>query len=216
MPDCTLAIETSTAQGSVAVWHGGAAVYERSFTSERSHNSQLFVPLGEALALCGAALQRIVVGLGPGSYTGVRNGIAAAQCLAWSRNVPLIGLPSVLAWDAPEYVLCGDARRGLFYTAEVKDGRLLDDIQQQDAEPLIARREADKGRSWYSFDDKVPLGLSNVGLVKPQAVMLAKLAALLSDETVFHLEEKPLEPIYLSAPFITQPKNKAGTAARLA
>ncbi len=119
-----LAIETATARGGVAVVRDGGVVFERHFVSERSHNSQLFAPLSEALRLYSSDLRCIVVGIGPGSYTGARIGIAAAQGLGLSRDVPVIGLLSVLAPEAaeepPEFVVCGDARRGKFFTARVR------------------------------------------------------------------------------------------------
>jgi tRNA threonylcarbamoyl adenosine modification protein YeaZ len=203
---CTLALETSTAQGSVAVWREGKVIFEKSFTSERSHNSQLFAPLGEALSLCGDDLQRIVIGLGPGSYTGVRIGIAAAQGISWSRNVPVIGLPSVIGVEDENFILCGDARRGAYFTARIADGWLSGEIIQHDAAAFKATHEAESGLVWYSFDAKVPLGLEGVILIKPSAAVLAKRAAALPDESIFALEEQPLEPVYLSAPFITMPK----------
>ena len=97
MPDAILAIETSTALGGVAVVRDGEVCFEKTFSSERSHNSQLFAPLREALAVAGDTLRAVVVGTGPASYTGVRIGIAAAQGIAVSREVPVIGLPSVLS-----------------------------------------------------------------------------------------------------------------------
>ena len=213
MSSCTLAIETSNAQGSVAVWCDGVALYDESFTSERSHNSQLFAPLGKALAACQGKLDRIIVGLGPGSYTGARIGIAAAQGIAISCNVPVVGLPSVLGVDGVDFMVCGDARRGRFFTAEVREGRLVDEIVQYDMAGLKAFRETDQGRPWFTFDDKVPAALEDVTLIKPKAVILARLGADLRDETVFHLEERALEPVYLAAPFVTTPKKPVGSVA---
>ena len=111
-----LAIETSHPRGSVAVVRDGEVLFEQTFTSERSHNAQVFAPLAEALRISSDGLRAIVVGLGPGSYTGARIGIAAAQGIAVSRKVPVIGLSSVLAPETEnllrEFVVSGDARRG--------------------------------------------------------------------------------------------------------
>ena len=209
-PPLTLALETSTARGSVALIAGDTVLCKLSFTSERSHNSQIFVPLREALDAAEGKLARIVVGLGPGSYTGVRIGIAAAQALSWSLQVPVFGLPSVLAvfgiGIGASYVVCGDARRGSFFAAAVADGRLEEEITLFDAAQLRALREADTARPWFTFDDRVPAGIPNVSFNKPSSWALARQAAQLRDEDVFALEERPLEPIYLAAPFITQPK----------
>ena len=203
-----LAIETSNARGSIAVVRDGAVLFERTFTSERSHNSQLFAPLGEALAACGDDLQLIAVGLGPGSYTGVRIGIAAAQGLSVSRRVPVVGLPSVLAPDVAElpdaFVVCGDARRGSYFMADVGNAQLRSEIQLLNAEDILLRRKASEQTKWFTFDDKVPLLLPDVLLAKPSAVRLARLAQLPSVCT----PHTALEPIYLAGAFITQPKKR--------
>jgi tRNA A37 threonylcarbamoyladenosine modification protein TsaB len=49
MKDVVLALELSTVQGSVAVVAGSELLYEASFEAKRSHNAQVFGPLGEAL-----------------------------------------------------------------------------------------------------------------------------------------------------------------------
>ncbi len=59
MPSAVLAIETSTSQGSVAVVREGEVVCSETFLSERSHNSQLFVPLRKALKAAGEDLAAI-------------------------------------------------------------------------------------------------------------------------------------------------------------
>ena len=204
----TLAIETSNARGGVAVVRGGVVVFERTFVSERSHNSQLFAPLGEALAVCGSDLQTIVVGLGPGSYTGARIGIAAAQGLAVSRGVAVIGLPSVLAPDVADlprsFVVCGDARRGSFFTAEIYDGHVVGEIYLHDAADLTSLRAADTERVWFSFDDKAPLMLPDVRLAKPSAATLAKLGETQTGQPL----PQVLEPIYLAGAFVTTPKKR--------
>src|SRR4051812_17122390 len=137
-----LAIETSTPLGSVAVAQGGDVLFEKRFSSDRSHHSQLFGPLREALEACSESLSAIVVGTGPASYTGARIGIAAAQGLSVSRRVPVIGMPSVLAADVPHrsYHLCGDARRGSYFVATVRDQTQVGDIVLLDAESLTRRR----------------------------------------------------------------------------
>ena len=72
----TLALETSTPRGGVAVFQDGELVFSESFTADRSHSSGLFAVIERALAGKERPGQ-IVVGLGPGSYAGVRIAIAA-------------------------------------------------------------------------------------------------------------------------------------------
>lgn len=211
MSACILAIDTSTPQGQVAVWQDGAVRYQRAFSSQRSHNSQLFGPLEEALELVGDSLGLIVTGTGPGSYTGVRIGIAAAQGLGWSKGVPVIGLCSLLTpevEDVPErYVMCGDARRGLFYAVPIQRGALaVGEIPLMGKEDFLRFRETHGEVPWYTLDAAVPAGLEGVVPVPPSAVGLARLAAGLGAEQVAALAAGALEPVYLSAPFITTPR----------
>lgn len=217
MPDCVLAIETSTPLGSVAVVRADAiVVYERSFSSERSHNSQLFEPLREALEKCGGDLRAIVVGTGPASYTGVRIGIAAAQGVAMSRGVPLVGLPSVLAPEVDgamdagsEFVVCGDARRGKYFVAEVRDNALVSAVATMDAE-AIREKHAARGvdTPWYTYDAKPPLELEGVLCVTPSATRLAEIAAGMTGDEIVALAKHTLEPVYLAEAFVTQPKSR--------
>src|SRR6188508_260420 len=72
-----LAVESSAPRGSLALWRDGRLVDVREFQSERAHNSVLFTPL-DAVLRQAEALTLIVCGTGPGSYSGVRIGIAAA------------------------------------------------------------------------------------------------------------------------------------------
>jgi tRNA threonylcarbamoyl adenosine modification protein YeaZ len=214
MPDCILAIDTSTPRGSVAVVDTrGAVRYQHSFSSERSHNSQLFAPLREALDACGDGLLAIVVGTGPASYTGVRIGIAAAQGIAMSRGVSLIGLPSVLAPEvddgSKDFVVCGDARRGSFFVAEVSQRALVKGVVLMDAEQFRERHAARASDTpWYAFDVKPPLALDGVVCVSPSAVRLAEIAAGLPENEMARLASLPLEPVYLAAAYVTQPKSK--------
>ena len=91
----TLAIDTSTRIGRIAVAASETVVFAAEFSSERSHNSQIFSPLGTALEACGGRPGLVAVGTGPGSYTGVRIGIAAGLGIAMAHDLPIVGIPSV-------------------------------------------------------------------------------------------------------------------------
>jgi tRNA threonylcarbamoyladenosine biosynthesis protein TsaB len=207
-----LALDTSNARGSVALLRDDAIVFKQHFVSERSHNSQLFAPLGEALKLCGADLRCIVTGTGPGSYTGARIGIAAAQGIALSRNVPVIGLLSVLAPETKElpreFIVCGDARRGSYFIARVRGKSLDEEITLHDREEFLRLRAADTPRPWLTFDQHAPLEQKDIQLASPSASRLALVASEMTDEDMWSLEQQPLEPVYLRAPFITMPRAK--------
>lgn len=207
MKPSLLALDLSTAHGSIAVIGGDEVLFEATFQSERSHNAQVFAPLREALAAAGSGLAGIVIGNGPGSYTGVRIAIAAAQGIALSRGVWCAGWSSLAApgGEAPTaYGVVGDARRQSFYLAQVQDGRLLPDLET--VSPETAReRTADRG-TWLTFDAKPQLDLPHVLSVRPSAVRLAQIVQSLTAEELAEVIARPLVPHYLAEAFITLPK----------
>jgi len=208
MNPAILAIELSTPTGQLAVVRDGNVLFESAFTSNRSHNSMLYAPLAEALAAAGDTLGLIVVGTGPGSYTGVRIGIAAAHGVAFSRKVPVIGWPSLAALSPlAEYHAIGDARRGKFYTVPVSHGR-MGTLTLHDEAGLRAWRETTAGEPCFTSDAGVPLGLDGVEKAQPGAVLLARLAAGFEAAEVASLGAVELEPVYITEAFITQAKKK--------
>lgn len=85
-----LAIDTSAGQCAVSV-----AEVARVEAMTRGHAERLFPMIGDALAAAGAGwadIARIAVCTGPGSFTGIRVGVAAARGLALARGVPAIGI----------------------------------------------------------------------------------------------------------------------------
>lgn len=204
-----LAIDLSTARGEIAVVQGETLIFENAFQSERSHNAQVFAPLQQALAIAGSKLDLIVIGTGPGSYTGVRIAIAAAQGVALSRQVPVIGWPSITAppLDRTAYRVIGDARRGCFYTASVEAGQIVTPLEILEAAQAQATVEEDNSATWLTFDTKAPFGLAEqIQLTHPSAAGLARHALTLSEAEVAQRAALPLEPVYLQDPFITTSK----------
>jgi tRNA threonylcarbamoyladenosine biosynthesis protein TsaB len=105
-----IAITTSTRQGSVAVLTGDSPPLERTFTRETEHGRGLALALRELLSELHVDSRRVglvSVDIGPGSHTGLRVGIAAAQMLAFTSNAPLIG---VRCLDAIVEALPADVR----------------------------------------------------------------------------------------------------------
>ena len=112
------AIETATACGSVALWKEDTVVMEETFTAPRGHNTAIFEPLKRILEEGRSTIERVVVGTGPGSYGGVRVGIAVANTLGVALGISTAGIPSLLAVAGSEqtnYTVVGDARRGAFF-----------------------------------------------------------------------------------------------------
>lgn len=196
-----LAIDTSTPRGSVALLADAAVVFEERFIADRSHSASLFPALEKARALV-ERVDQVVVGLGPGSYAGVRIAIAAALGLELSLGAKLAGVPSVAALDvaAREYVVIGDARRETFYFTRVAEGVCAEGPLLATAEELAARLAGCRELPLYATAD-VP-GFSAAEIVHPSAAILARLAT--SGRGIVATGD--IEPIYLREPHITAPK----------
>lgn len=196
-----LALETSTPHASLAVWRDGEVLREWQFQSDRAHNARLFAPLGEALALADPDL--IAVGTGPGSYSGVRVALSAALGLSLAKTVPLVGWPSLTAFDLPgnDGLVVGDARRGGWFFAEIVAGRLVGVPEIVAASELVRRTD---GRPTWTFDP-TPC-FSGVRTVTPSASWLARRVAALEESERAAFATITPEPLYLRAPFITTPR----------
>ena len=126
-----LALETSTREGSVALGTADAAVASRGLARAQAHARDL-VPAVDALlgdaGLAPADLEAIVVGLGPGSFTGLRVAAATAIGLARGSGAQLFGVPSfdALAHGAlapgEQASVLQDARAGAFYHGRYRRG----------------------------------------------------------------------------------------------
>src|SRR5438552_10691230 len=110
-----LALELSSARGSVALLDGDKIEFSREWPNDRKNSGPFFEHLAEMWKQFGKP-DRIVVGLGPGSYAGIRIAISAAIGLQAACNAQLVGLPSICAieCEANEYCVIGDARRQSF------------------------------------------------------------------------------------------------------
>lgn len=119
-----LGLETATSTGSVAVWSGGLA-FECSFNIRGSHSERVLPAVDHALEVTGTVPEEVsalVVGSGPGSFTGVRVAASLAKGWTMARGTPLFAYSSLLAVAAGTGVsglLCAlfDARREEVYAA---------------------------------------------------------------------------------------------------
>jgi len=122
-----LGIETATVMGGVALVSGGGELLGEITLRNHESHSERILPAAEwllkALGFLPRELAAIAVSQGPGSFTGLRAGIAAAKGLAFSLAVPLFGIPTLeaLAANAPPGAgpVCAvlDARRGEVFRA---------------------------------------------------------------------------------------------------
>src|SRR6266478_6302886 len=122
-----LALELSSAQGSIALLDNDKIEFSREWPNDRKNSGPFFEHLVEVQKQFGKA-GTVIVGLGPGSYAGTRIAISAAIGLQAASCARLIGCPSICAieCDAPEYCVIGDARRQTFFFARVADNDLVE------------------------------------------------------------------------------------------
>jgi tRNA threonylcarbamoyladenosine biosynthesis protein TsaB len=208
-----LALEFSSEQRSVAVGRGAKVLAETGETGGRG--TAAFGMIERVLTVAKMEREEIeamVVGLGPGSYTGIRSAMAMAQGWQLARRTKLLGVSSVvaIAAQAQSKKIYGrinvviDAQRGEFYLAayEISEGSF------KEVEPLKILPRAE-------IESRVGAGGIFIG---PQAAKMfphgrtffpraAALVELVAGNTSFVFGEK-LEPIYLrETSFIkTQPR----------
>jgi tRNA threonylcarbamoyladenosine biosynthesis protein TsaB len=202
-----LAMDLSSPYGHLALCDGISLLAEARFSGDRSHHGALFGPLSDLVSRIPEGREvQLVVGTGPGSYTGVRIAVAAAQGLSLARGWPVVGLPSIGSAEFPRYSVIGDARRGQAYLARVVNGRLLGQPRLLAAGEISA--ELDETEPWVSFDVQVPFGMPKVELIRPNAHRLALQVAAMSPSELEALSGDILQPFYLQEAFITQPKGR--------
>jgi tRNA threonylcarbamoyladenosine biosynthesis protein TsaB len=196
-----LAIDTSTARGSVALLVDGVLCIDALFAADRTHSASLFSVL-ERVRQAAQRIDVVAVGLGPGSYAGVRIAIAAAIGFQLGLGARPVGLPSVagLETDAPRYLAIGDARREAFYFTCVEEGICTDGPRLLSREELSAKLAEFSG--WPVFVPAPFPILPEAKIALPLAARLAGLAA----RGRGIVAEGVLEPLYLREPHITQPK----------
>lgn len=195
-----LALELSSTGGSIAI--GGHECVEESWPNDRRNSGTFFEKLSLIRKEHGPA-DVVIVGLGPGSYAGIRIAVATAIGLAAAWQARLLGAPSIcaMAGDCAHFLAIGDARRNSFFIAEVKSRTLLGEPQLLSEEELRARIAANE--SLPVFSAEVLPQFKGVEQRFPSAVELAKLAATGNPSVT----SAPLQPLYLREPSVTFPKS---------
>jgi tRNA threonylcarbamoyladenosine biosynthesis protein TsaB len=123
-----MAMDTSTDRAIIALSTADGRVFETVSEGARQHGRDLIPRLSSVLREAGLRaldLEAVAVGLGPGSYTGLRVGVTAAKTLAYASGAGLVGLDSLqaVARNAPPEALfvsvVADAQRGDVYVADL-------------------------------------------------------------------------------------------------
>ncbi|MDR6626667.1 tRNA (adenosine(37)-N6)-threonylcarbamoyltransferase complex dimerization subunit type 1 TsaB [Caulobacter segnis] len=207
-----LSIDTCLGASSAAVVDGQRALAARSEPMTRGHQERIGIVAREAAAEAGVAfthLDRIGVTVGPGSFTGLRVGLAFAKGLATALSIPCVGVTTLeaLAFGVEGFVASVlDARMGQVYIQIFADGAALmapDALGVGEAAARLA--ELYSGGPATLIGSGAPLladALSGAKVLTPAApdpVAVARLAAARPAPN-----HSP-RPLYLRAPYATLP-----------
>jgi tRNA A37 threonylcarbamoyladenosine modification protein TsaB len=184
----SLVIENSAAPGSLVLAADGLVIRECVFRGA----GELAAGVANAMELV-TQLDEIIVGIGPGSYTGLRVSVATAFGLSLATGSRKWGCPSILGFLETDYTVIGDARRGSIFYARIVNGVIQEGPQLL---PKIALSDL--------LGDTQGGPLFAVGPIPEAPQIEVKVPAarfLLGKEANY----SPLhEPIYLKEPHITQ------------
>jgi tRNA threonylcarbamoyladenosine biosynthesis protein TsaB len=142
-----LGIETSGKIASVAVCDGTNILFGLQENAGRTHSTVLLPLIHEVLYTAGVGvsdLDGIAVGVGPGSYTGVRIGIATVKGIAFSSGLPVCGVSSLEGLAAGacltrNVAVIKKARNNLCYAAIFTDGKRVMDDKVIDIDEFVTK-----------------------------------------------------------------------------
>jgi len=164
-----LGIDTALGACSAALIRDGEVLARRFESMERGHAERLFPMLGEIFDEAGVDwpdMDRIVVTVGPGSFTGTRVGLAAARAIGLAAGCPVTGVTTleVVRAGAPGETANGlvavlfDARRGGLY------GQLFENDGTPLTEPFVSAPEDLAGRFEMVAESARPLSVIGTGV----------------------------------------------------
>jgi tRNA threonylcarbamoyladenosine biosynthesis protein TsaB len=190
-----LAFETSSSLGSIALGNEKVVVQSIDFKGPQRHSASLF-PALVRLGIPRLKLRRIIVGIGPGSFSGIRVSLAAAQGIALAQGgIPVVGISSAYSValqhkEATRLGVFADAKRREAFCTAFAHGKL------------------EKGTYLIPFTDieehasKFTLAVSAEPLpgIPKQVYPRARDLLALPEDLSGWVTQQPLEPIYLREP----------------
>jgi tRNA threonylcarbamoyladenosine biosynthesis protein TsaB len=222
-----LALDSSGGACSAAFWAGGRLRARRFERLERGHAERLMPMVLEVMAEAGVALAAVDLfagTTGPGTYTGLRIGLASLRALALAAGRPMLGVTSFEAVAHGTTAAERAGRRLLVAIESKRDdlyAQLFSDRLAPAGDPLaetpsaLAARFA--GTALLLAGDGAPRAAAALGAVGcdlrraagiglPDAAMVASLAAARASEAGFD----PPHPLYLRPPDVTRPDGARG------
>jgi tRNA threonylcarbamoyl adenosine modification protein YeaZ len=199
-----LAFDLSTARGSLA-WLDQDVDLVWDWPNDRKNSASFFENVSGLKRQFGSP-EKVIVGLGPGSYAGIRIAISTAIGLQLASRAQLIGFSSICAMDdsATEYCVIGDARRQSFFFSRVRDNNLVEGPTLF-GETELRDKIDNAGENMSIFCSEELPQFRRAAIRYPSARVLAWLAREANRSFVL----PPLEPMYLREPHITTGKASA-------
>ncbi|MPW29508.1 tRNA (adenosine(37)-N6)-threonylcarbamoyltransferase complex dimerization subunit type 1 TsaB [Agarivorans sp. B2Z047] len=176
-----LALDTSTENCSVALQWKGEVISKQEY-SPRDHTQKILPFVEQVLAEAGVSLTQldaIAFGRGPGSFTGVRIGVATAQGLAFGADNPMVAVSTLQAMAQQAYVnhaserclAAIDARMGEVYWGEyhLEDGLMRLVGQELVIKPELLEASTNKatavGTGWQTYKELLSGQFSGVSVL---------------------------------------------------
>ncbi|MFJ2177304.1 tRNA (adenosine(37)-N6)-threonylcarbamoyltransferase complex dimerization subunit type 1 TsaB [Streptomyces sp. NPDC087851] len=207
-----LAVDTATPAVTVALHDGSSVLAAERRTDARRHGELLLPAVDRVLALAGRKLDdvtEVIVGVGPGPYTGLRVGLVTALTFGSALGVPVRGLCTLdgLAYASgltEPFVVATDARRKEVYWARYADARTRLTEPAVDRPADLAEQVADLpvvGAGALLYPDVFPDARA------PEHQSAEALAALAAERLAAGGEFLAPLPLYLRRPDAQVPKN---------
>jgi len=123
----SLVIDTATSRTIIGIVRDGEIIWQGFHDGATDHGNAVADLAKQALA-AGLNPDRVVVGMGPGPFTGLRVGISFARAFAAARNIEVVGICSLdaIVIDDDDYTVAIDARRKEIYWATYKAGKRIE------------------------------------------------------------------------------------------
>lgn len=208
-----LAINTSTKVGTVALYHSELGlISEVNLNIKLNHSDTIMTSIDSLFDLSGYSVrdvERIAVSIGPGSFTGIRVGVGTAKGMAYSLNVPVVGINELdliahMSGATDKKIISMiDARKERVYYADYSfdvDGNIKKNSEYKDGEISTVVEE-------YSNEDLLFLGDASIvyrdklkeltgsrgffnmkSLSIPRASVMAEMAVTMEPDDLVHLE----------------------------
>jgi len=188
----SLVIDTSTSRTSVGLFDGAIPLFAGRHDGATEHGEALPRLVEGALDVASSAgreITEVVVGMGPGPFTGLRAGITFAKVFAHARKIPVAGvcsLDGIVSGVDGEYIVATDARRKEIYWAKYHSGKRIGSPQVSLPEVVKAMGLPvyGEGAEKYGFE-------ADIDLIYPHPLFLL---------AVSEWADNVHEPMYLRKP----------------